>query len=87
MFEVLLDTPAQKTLRKLDKTTVLRILKAVEKLADDPIPHDSKRVIGYNEKVFRVRVGKYRILYRLDYEKFMVVVINIDSRDRVYDRI
>ncbi len=34
----------------------LRILESIEKLAEDPIPHDSKRIMGQKEKVFRIRV-------------------------------
>ena len=45
MFEILLDIPAQKFLKKLDEHTALRIIESIEKLAQDPIPHDSKRVI------------------------------------------
>ena len=69
MFDIFLDIPAPKFLKKL---------------AEDPIPHNSKRIIGEKEKVFRIRVGKFRVLYRIDYENYHIVLINIDYRDRVY---
>ena len=84
MFEILLDIPAQKSLKKFDRKTALRIIESIEKLAEDPIPHDSKRVIGMKEKIFRIRVGKFRILYRVDYKNLFLVVIKIDSREHVY---
>lgn len=37
--------------------------KGIEKLALDPFPQDIKRVVNQKEKVFRVRVGDYRIQY------------------------
>nr|QNO48885.1 hypothetical protein JFFFLBDL_00010 [Methanosarcinales archaeon ANME-2c ERB4] len=52
MFEILLDVPAQKFLKKTDTGTASRIIEAIEKLADDPIPHDSKRIMGHAEKLF-----------------------------------
>jgi mRNA interferase RelE/StbE len=84
MFDIFLDIPAQKFLKKLEITSSQRIIEVIRKLTEDPIPHDSKRIIGEKEKVFRIRVGKFRVLYRVDYENYRVVVINIDYRDRVY---
>ncbi|MCK5661785.1 MAG: type II toxin-antitoxin system RelE/ParE family toxin [Methanosarcinales archaeon] len=84
MFEIFLDIPAQKFLKKLDQNNSQRIIGIVKRLTDDPIPHDSKRIIGEKEKVFRIRVGKFRVLYRVDYENYRIVVIAIDARERVY---
>jgi len=84
MFKIFLDIPAQKSLKKLDNSISQRIIEIIEKLAEDPIPHDSKRIIGIKEKVFRIRVGKFRVLYRVNYENFYIVIIDIDTRERVY---
>ena len=85
MFEIFLDIPAQKYLKKLDEHIALRIIESIEKLAQDPIPHDSKRVIGIKEKIFRIRVGKFRVLYRVDYKNLLLVVIKIDLRESAYN--
>ena len=84
MFKIYLDIPAQKSLKKLDNSFSQRIIESIERLAEDPIPHDSKRIIGIKEKVFRIRVGKFRVLYRVNYKNFCVVVIDIDTRERIY---
>ena len=84
MFKIFLDIPAQKSLKKLDNSVSQRIIEIIEKLAENPIPHDSKRIIGIKEKVFRIRVGKFRVLYRVNYENFCIVIIDIDTRERVY---
>ncbi len=39
---------------------------------------------GYKEKLFRVRVGDYRILYEVDYKSNIIGVVLIDKRSRVY---
>ena len=36
------------------------------------------------EKVFRVRVGDYRILYSVSYEENLILIIKVDKRGRVY---
>ena len=84
MFKIFLDILAQKSLKKLDNSVSQRIIEIIERLAEDPIPHDSKRIIGIKEKVFRLRVGKFRVLYRVNYENFCIVIIDIDTRERVY---
>ncbi len=63
MFDIQYSKQAVKFLKSLDKTLVSRILMKIEKLKHDPISHNSKIVVGYSEKLFRVRVGNYRILY------------------------
>ncbi|TKY92059.1 MAG: hypothetical protein C5S46_02615 [Candidatus Methanomarinus sp.] len=48
MFEILLDIPAQKSLKKFDRKTALRIIESIGKLAEDPIPVDApKRKVSY----------------------------------------
>ena len=84
MFKIYLDIPAQKSLKKLDNSVSQRIIESIERLAEDPIPPYSKRIIGIKEKVFRIRVGKFRVLYRVNYKNFCLVVIDIDTRERVY---
>ncbi|MCL7411094.1 MAG: type II toxin-antitoxin system RelE/ParE family toxin [Methanosarcinaceae archaeon] len=85
MFVILLDLPAQKFLKKIDKIIASRIVESIEKLAEEPILHDSKRIIGSKENLFRIRVGKFRVLYRVDYENRHIVITKIDSREHIYN--
>jgi mRNA interferase RelE/StbE len=87
MFNVKYSRKAVKFLKSLDKTTVSRILTKIEKLKHNPFSHDSKIVEGYSEKLFRVRVGDYRILYEVDYNGNLLGIVKIDKRSRVYLKI
>ena len=40
---------------------------------------------AYKEKLFRVRVGDYRILYEIDYTTKKLGIVKIDNRGRVYE--
>ena len=84
MFEIKYSRQAIKFIRSLDKKLALRIFSKIEKLEHEPIQHDSKRVEGYSEKLFRVRVGKYRILYEVDFKDNLIGIVKIDRRERVY---
>jgi mRNA interferase RelE/StbE len=46
---------AKKELKKLDKQIILRILRAVENLADNPYSSSSKKLIG-SDSIYRIRV-------------------------------
>ena len=86
MFSIRFGKPAEKYIEKLkDKILVKRILNKIEKLKENPFPSKSVRVEEYKEeKVFRVRVGYYRLLYYVNYDKSLIVIVNIDKRTRAY---
>ena len=63
MFDIKYSKQAVKFLKSLDKITVSRIITKIEKIKHDLISHESKIIEGYSEKLFRARVGDYRILY------------------------
>lgn len=84
MFKVLLGPPSRRFLKKCNKRLYYRIIKKIEELALEPFPPDSKRVISKKEKVFRVRVGNYRIQYIVFYDKNEILISDIDKRERIY---
>jgi len=84
MFSVEFSKNAEKDLKGLDKLIIKRILTKIELLAQDPFPRDSIKIKG-EEKTFRIRVGKYRILYEVYPENRLILVTKIDKRERVYD--
>ena len=52
-------------------------------LADDPIPRGTRKLSGYDD-VFRVRVGRYRILYSVSDTEVIIVILKIGHRKNVY---
>ena len=84
-YGIVLASVPQKFLGKLDKELFDRIIKKLETLKENPFPSDVKRVVGRKEKVFRVRVGKYRILYVVFDDKKEILVTDIDRRESAYD--
>ncbi len=83
-FSIYLSTSSQKFLRKIDEINFKRILKKLEELSTNPFPPDAKRIIGRKEKVFRVRVGDYRILYVVYLEERTILISAIDKRSKIY---
>ena len=85
MFSVEFSSDAEKFLKKADKNIAGRIIEKIEKLRIEPFPSDVKRVVGKKEKIFRVRVGDYRVQYCVIYDKNIIFISDIDKRERAYD--
>ncbi len=84
MFEIKLDNQPEKFLKKCDKELFDRVSEKLKMLGQNPVPHDAKRVLGYEAPTFRIRIGKYRALYRVNYEDKRIIVVKIDHRGKVY---
>jgi mRNA interferase RelE/StbE len=69
-------------LRKLDRDVGLRIQGAIALLAQDPRPPTARALRG--RPGLRVRVGEYRIIYTIDDEVLLVVVVALGHRREIY---
>lgn len=84
-FEILYDKQPEKFLEKLDTHIASRIIGKIEVLAANPVPSNAIAIEG-EHGVFRIRIGDYRALYRINYEAKRIIIIKLDKRSRVYDR-
>ena len=84
MFNIEFSNQSKKFLRKSDRQLAMRIIEKIEVLRNDPVPHDSKRVVG-EDRTFRIRIGDYRVLYEVDWNKNLILVDKIDKRSKAYD--
>ena len=82
-YTVELSNAAFRELRKLDPQTADRIRRALATLAEHPRPPQAKPLKGWNDAL-RVRVGDYRIIYRIYEDKLTVLVLQVGHRREVY---
>ena len=82
-FEVVYSHQVTKFLKKSEDVLVKRFLHKIDELREKPVSHDTK-TIESSEKLFRVRVGDYRILYEVDYKNTVIGIVKIDKRASVY---
>lgn len=74
---------AEKQLRKLPRREQERVVAAILPLAGNPRPRGSRKLSGYDD-VFRLRVGRYRVLYSVEQRRLVVIVLKIGHRREVY---
>jgi mRNA interferase RelE/StbE len=62
----------------------LRIEGAIALLAQDPRPPASRRLVG--SEYWRVRIGDHRVIYQINDDVLVVVVVTLGHRREVYQR-
>jgi mRNA interferase RelE/StbE len=82
VYELFLLAPAQKDLDKFETPAFARILKKLRALSEDARPPGCLKLTG--EDGYRLRIGEYRVLYRIDDALKRVYIYRIKHRKDVY---
>lgn len=83
-YRIELRPAAVRALRKIDPEVRDRVRGAIALLAEDPRPPGARALRG--RPGLRVRVGHYRILYTVEDDVLLVVVVTLGHRRDVYER-
>jgi mRNA interferase RelE/StbE len=66
-----------------DMRLARRIRDAILRLADDPRPPGCRKLEG-RENEWRVRVGTWRVIYQIEEDRVVVLVVRVAPRGEVY---
>jgi mRNA interferase RelE/StbE len=73
--------------RKLDPRARDRIAKVIALLAEDPRPLAAKRLVSDDRpRLWRVHTGDYRVIYSIDDQTVLVLVVHVRHRRGAYER-
>ena len=81
--ERLSQAESPRTLRRIPKKDVARLLKRISALAEEPRGCDSEKLSS--RELYRVRQGRYRVLYEIRDAGRTVIVVKIAHRREAYD--
>jgi mRNA interferase RelE/StbE len=81
-YKLFFKKSVQKDLNAIPKADLRRILKRIEGLAEDPRPAGCEKLTG--QERYRLRQGKYRILYSIQDDKLTVWVVKVGHRKDIY---
>ena len=82
MLEILWEERAIGELEKLETPISKRIIKKVNELAENPHIKDIKKLKGMDG--FRLRVGDYRVLFKIEKDK--IHILKVGHRKHIYGR-
>ena len=71
-----------KDFRNIPQEDVRRILSRIDALAVEPQPPGCQKLTG--QERYRVRAGRYRIVYEIQGEVLLVIVVAVAHRKGVY---
>jgi len=75
-----------KDFRRLPKSVAGRVMKRIERLKDEPFSRSVDKLESV-ERLYRVRVGDYRIVYEVDTQAKQVIIHYVRHRREVYRRL
>lgn len=82
-YRIEVSTTAERQIRKLPRVDQIRVLRLIQTLAADPRPAGCRKLSGSGD-VFRVRIGRYRVLYAIEDRRLIIIVLKVGDRKDVY---
>jgi mRNA interferase RelE/StbE len=85
-YKIKIKPSAAKQIENIDSRKMReRIVERIRALAVDPRPWGSKKLSSMSDR-YRVREGDFRILYEIEDDNLLVVVVKVGDRKEVYRR-
>ena len=84
-YAVIYYSRAEKELCAINKKEARVIFEKISQLKNNPHPQMSIKMKGY--EYYRLRAGKYRVIYQIDNENLIITVISIKHRSDAYDNL
>ena len=82
VYRIEIRRQAIKELARIERKDGEKIAAAIDELAYNPRPAGCKKL--RNREGWRIRVGEYRVLYGIEEERLVVLVVRIGHRREVY---
>jgi len=74
----------EKEIAALPHTVRERVVQALQQLSEDPRPTGSRRLSDEMRGAWRIRVGDYRVLYDIEDNQRLVIVLAVLHRREAY---
>lgn len=84
-YNIIFSDEAKKNLRKLEVRISSKILEKIKDLVTVNYGYLNIKKLKSGSSLYRLRVGDYRVVYRIEREKIIVYIVTIGHRRDVYD--
>ena len=81
-YSITIKRSAQKSLASIAQPFRDKIIEQIQNLSDDPRPIICKKLTG--REAWRIRVAAYRVIYEINDNQLVVLVVTIGHRKEVY---
>lgn len=86
MFRIEFSTKTKKGFDRLEEKYKKRVVDVLKILSIDPVPvryYDVKKLVGLKD-TFRIRIGKIRVVYVIDWKNRVIIIARIAFRRKAY---
>jgi mRNA interferase RelE/StbE len=84
MYNIEFTKKAMKNLSKIDSKYQTLIIEKLELLATNPFENSNVKALKGETNFYRLRVADYRIIYELQNNELLILVIDINHRKDIY---
>lgn len=82
-YKVYWKKSAEKDLLKIDQKIIPIIINNIETLISNPFPKNTCKIHG-TDKIYRIKISSYRLIYLVDTEKKIIIIYYIRHRKDAY---
>ena len=82
-YNIRIKKSVEKDILSYDKHTRTRLLKTISKLKQNPYLKSKK--LSTTNHLYRVRIGKYRVIYEIIKKDAVIMVYKIGHRKNIYN--
>ena len=82
-YKIEVKKSAAKALKKISKADRKRIVDKIDSLAENPPSPETTKMKG-NNPFHRVRVGDYRIVYEIQEDVLLILIVKVGHRKDIY---
>ena len=82
-YKIIWKKSTERDIRKIDSRQIPRLIEAIELLAQDPYPPQCRKLRGA-ERLYRIRVGDYRVIYEVNTERKTILIYYVRHRREAY---
>ena len=84
-YEIIITKSIQKKLDNLPNNIQERVYDKISQLAEEPRPDGVVKLKGYDNE-YRIRIGDYRLVYEIQDEQLIVLLVQCKHRRDVYKK-
>ena len=84
MYEIILEEPAKRFIKKLNRREQLRVIDKLEQLRKNP--KLGKPLVGELTGFWSLRIGDYRAVYQIRHNELLILVLKAGHRKNIYDK-
>ena len=81
-YKIFFKKSVEKDFKVIPKNDLKKILDRLEALAEDPRPQGCEKLTG--QQKYRLRQGRYRILYSIQDDELTIWVVKVRDRKDIY---